>query len=77
MVIQKVLGPLTSRQDEVYNHNPRFVGIKMPDMSKPETLVKRYFGKLSKRALSFMKVYILIDIILIFRVYLKWILLRE
>lgn len=40
---------------EIYNHNPRFVGIKLPDMSKPETLVKRYFGKLSKRALSFMK----------------------
>lgn len=49
------MGPLTPSQIEVYNHNPRYVGIKLPNVSKPETLVKKYFGKLSKRALSFMK----------------------
>jgi serine/threonine protein kinase len=54
-VIQKVMGSLTSAQIEQYNRNPRYVGIKLPDVSKPETLVKRYFGKLSKRALSFIK----------------------
>jgi len=29
--------------------------MKFPEMNKPETLEKRYLGKLSKRALSFMK----------------------
>ena len=55
IVIQKVMGALTPTQLEQYNRNPRFVGIKLPYVSKPETLVKRYFGKLSKRALSFIK----------------------
>lgn len=32
----------------------RFAGLKFPDMSKPETLQKRYVGKLSKRALGLM-----------------------
>ena len=33
----------------------RFLGLKFPDMSRPETLEKRYVGKLTKKALSFMK----------------------
>lgn len=35
--------------------NPRFAGLKFPDMSRPETLQKKYVGKLSKRALQLMK----------------------
>lgn len=54
-VIQKVLGPLTPDQIESFQKNPRFIGMKFPEMNKPETLEKRYLGKLSKRALSFMK----------------------
>jgi cyclin-dependent kinase-like len=30
------------------------VGLKFPDVSKPETLEKKYTGKLSKNALSLM-----------------------
>ena len=37
-IIQKVLGPLTSQQNETFLRNPRFVGFKFPDMSRPETL---------------------------------------
>ena len=39
----------------------RFVGLKFPDMSRPETLQKKYVGKLTKRALSFMKTLLLMD----------------
>merc|ERR1719420_1213886 len=54
-LIQKVLGPLTADQMELFLKNPRFVGLKFPDMSRPETLMKRYVGKLLKPAMNFMK----------------------
>ena len=31
------------------------MGLKFPDMSRPETLQKKYVGKVTKRALHFMK----------------------
>lgn len=51
-IIQKVLGPLTSEQSEAFESNPRFAGLKFPEMRRPETLQKKYMGKLSKRALQ-------------------------
>ena len=40
---------------ENFNKNPRFVGLKFPsDINKPETLEKKYTGKLSRKALSLM-----------------------
>ncbi|CDW87509.1 protein kinase domain containing protein [Stylonychia lemnae] len=55
-VIQKILGLLTQEQQERFQKNPRFIGFKFPqDISKPETLEKRYVGKLSKQALNFME----------------------
>eukprot|EP00003_Mantamonas_plastica_P019213 TRINITY_DN3146_c0_g1_i3.p1 TRINITY_DN3146_c0_g1~~TRINITY_DN3146_c0_g1_i3.p1 ORF type:complete len:604 (+),score=185.96 TRINITY_DN3146_c0_g1_i3:781-2592(+) len=53
-IIQKVSGPLITEHLEMFLRNPRFVGLKFPDMSKPETLQRKYLGKLSKRALSLM-----------------------
>lgn len=35
--------------------NPRYVGLKFPEIPKPETIERRYLGKLSKKALTFMK----------------------
>lgn len=35
--------------------NPRFLGLKFPEITKPETIERRYLGKLSKKALNFMK----------------------
>lgn len=55
-LIQKMLGPLPSDQKELFLKNPRFLGMKFPEISKPETLERRYIGKLSKKALSFMKI---------------------
>eukprot|EP00285_Hemiselmis_virescens_P002952 CAMPEP_0173408984 /NCGR_PEP_ID=MMETSP1356-20130122/71085_1 /TAXON_ID=77927 ORGANISM="Hemiselmis virescens, Strain PCC157" /NCGR_SAMPLE_ID=MMETSP1356 /ASSEMBLY_ACC=CAM_ASM_000847 /LENGTH=300 /DNA_ID=CAMNT_0014370371 /DNA_START=58 /DNA_END=957 /DNA_ORIENTATION=+ len=60
-VIQKVMGPLTPDQMEMFLRNPRFLGLKFPDMSRPETLEKRYVGKLTKKALSFMKTLLVMD----------------
>ena len=53
-LIQKVLGSMTRDQQESFNKNPRFVGLKFPDVAKPETLEKKYSGKLSTKALSLM-----------------------
>jgi cyclin-dependent kinase-like len=55
-IIQKVLGPLTPDQHELFLKNPRFLGLKFPDMTRPETLERKYAGKASKKALSLMKV---------------------
>lgn len=41
--------------------NPRFVGLKFPDIGKPESLERRYLGKISKKALSFMKALLKLD----------------
>ncbi|CAD7971380.1 unnamed protein product [Amoebophrya sp. A120] len=55
-IIQKMLGAITPEQMEMFMRNPRFMGLKFPDMSKPETLEKRYVGKIPKRSwMNFMK----------------------
>lgn len=41
--------------------NPRFLGIKFPDINRPETIERRYLGKLSKKALNLMKLLLKID----------------
>ena len=55
MTIQKVLGKFSDKQYELFNTNPHFKGYKLGEVSKPETLERRYMGKLSKQAISFMK----------------------
>ena len=57
-IIQKVLGPLTSDQMEMFLRNPRFLGLKFPDMTRPETLQRKYVGKLTKRAYSMMALFV-------------------
>ena len=39
---------------ESFYKNPRFVGLKFPEINKPETLEKRYMTSLSKKALQLM-----------------------
>ena len=53
-MIQKTIGHLTQEQLESFNKNLRFVGLKFPEIVKPETLEKKYTGKLSNNALSLM-----------------------
>lgn len=52
-LIQKTLGPLTASQQETFQKNPRFIGLKFPEISKLETLEKRFL-KLEPLALDFM-----------------------
>jgi len=44
-IIQKVLGPLTPEQYDMFLQNPRFSGLSFPDMSKPETLQQKYLHR--------------------------------
>ena len=61
-VIQKVLGPLTRPQHDLFLKNPRFAGLKFPDMSRPETLRRKMLGKLpSTAALDFMQTLVHMD----------------
>lgn len=53
--IQKVLGNLPEDQKETYYKNPLFDGKSLLDVQKPETLRRRYMGKLPKVAIDFMK----------------------
>ena len=53
--IQKVLGNLTDEQMDQFYSNPLFEGQHLLNITKPETLERRYLGKLSKKAINFMK----------------------
>ena len=59
--IQKVLGNLTDKQEEMFYNNPIFSGKNLLNVTKPETLEKRYMGKFSKKAISFMKGLLALD----------------
>ena len=53
--IQKVMGNLPDDQVDMFYNNPLYVGRQLLDVQKPETLEKRYMGKLPKMAINFMK----------------------
>ena len=50
-----MLGPLTEHQRELFMHNPRFLGMKLPEIGRPETLARRYHGKVCSSQLNLMK----------------------
>eukprot|EP00126_Sphaerothecum_destruens_P003466 Sdes_comp17215_c0_seq1m6395 len=52
--IQRVLGPLPPEQKKMFVKNPRFVGLKFPDMNQPETLARKYGKKLTPEMHAFM-----------------------
>ena len=53
--IQKIMGPLIPAHREAFLKNQRFVGLKFPEILKPETLEKRYFGKIDKIGLNLLQ----------------------
>ncbi|KAA6423372.1 MAG: kinase domain containing [Trebouxia sp. A1-2] len=53
-VIQKLLGPLTAQQTDMFMRNQRFAGLKFPDMHRPETLERRFARHLDAEAMSFL-----------------------
>lgn len=54
-VIQKVLGPLTTQQQEAFLRNERLSCYQFPSLPKPETLNKRYKNLRSKPLLELLK----------------------
>ncbi|CAI2385506.1 unnamed protein product [Moneuplotes crassus] len=52
--IQKIIGKLTPDQEEQFAKNPRFIGLKFPELKTPETLEKHYIGKMAKNAIDLM-----------------------
>jgi len=52
--IQRVMGKLPASLQEKFDGNPRFVGYKFPEVNKPESIEKKYVGKMSSKALSLM-----------------------
>lgn len=63
ILIQKLLGNLPQSQQEIFYSNPMYNGNKLEQVSKPETLERRYFGKFqsNKSALSFIKLLLKLD----------------
>lgn len=54
-LIQKVLGNMTRKQMEKFLRNPKFIGIKMPDLhGRVEGLEKRLQSKIKDKNLLFM-----------------------
>ncbi|PRP85489.1 Protein kinase domain containing protein [Planoprotostelium fungivorum] len=53
-IIQKTCGPMTSEQQEMFNNNSNFAGLKFPDMSNPTTLERKYKGRIDPLTLSLM-----------------------
>ena len=60
-LIQKLLGPLTQFQQEMFFSNPRYSGHKFDSFHKPETIERRYYGKLNKNAVAFVKALLKLD----------------
>jgi len=60
-MIQKLLGNMPQNLLEMFSANPRFAGYKMENVLKPETLERKYYGKLNKQAFAFMKAMLKLD----------------
>ncbi|KAG2485076.1 hypothetical protein HYH03_016173 [Edaphochlamys debaryana] len=60
-ILQRLLGPLTREQHDLFLRNPRFNGLKFPDMRNPETLDRKYGGKMPHDALAFIKALLAVD----------------
>ena len=53
-IIQKVIGCITSQQQKDFLRNPRYSGLKFPEIANPQGLRKRYGGKIDEDSLDFM-----------------------
>ena len=60
-IIQQILGPLTNEQMDMFLRVPRFGPYKFGDMSRPETITRKFVGRLGKRAIKFMSALLRMD----------------
>ena len=61
VLIQKLLGVLPQYQLDIFYSNPRFAGYKFENISKPESIERRYYGKMNKTGLNFLRQLLKID----------------
>lgn len=54
-LIRKTIGEFTASQNEIFHKNPRFIGLKFPELRNKSSIEERYIGKISKNAMSFLK----------------------
>ena len=59
--IQKILGNFNKKLNDIFYQNPIFYGKSLLNVSKPQTLEKRYLGKISKIGIDFLKGLLEID----------------
>ena len=59
--IQKILGNFNKKLNDIFYQNPIFYGKSLLNVSKPQTLEKRYLGKMSKIGIDFLKGLLEID----------------
>ncbi len=59
--IQKILGNFNKKLNDTFYQNPIFYGKSLLNVSKPQTLEKRYLGKMSKIGIDFLKGLLEID----------------
>lgn len=50
------MGALSPEQNAQFLANPQYAGFKFPEISSPETLLKKYSGKIPYQALDLMTV---------------------
>lgn len=60
-LIQKTIGPLTQEQMEIFQKNPRYLGMKFPESMKNESLEKRYAAKMCPQGMSFLRATLMMD----------------
>jgi len=54
-VIQKVLGPLPDFLQDEFNRNPRYTGLKFPEIPHPETIEARYAAVMDEQEIDLMQ----------------------
>ena len=59
--IQKILGNFNKKLNDIFYQNPIFYGKSLLNVCKPQTLEKRYLGKMSKIGIDFLKGLLEID----------------
>ena len=59
--IQKILGNFNKKLNDIFYQNPIFYGKSLLNVIKPQTLEKRYLGKMSKIGIDFLKGLLEID----------------
>lgn len=60
-LIQRMLGPLTARLMDIRLQHSDFKAVKIPDVSQPVTLQKRYEGKMPERQIALLESFLMMD----------------